>query len=610
MEERYLIWCGPDFAPRGIGADYKRVIKLNSFPGRGNVNLKFENISTKLAQNIPSLAMDLLEISSYVYCADQSVSRGGKTWPQDGKKWIRNFVFNIPVRNVDVWNNENIKEQLSEILGFLSDDNYEFNFRKCERDIPTDQYFVLDQGKPWFRADSILLFSGGLDSTAGMIDETINKNNNVVLVSHRPAPQISKRQLDLLEQYNYLSGSPKKLLHIPVWVNKDPGLTKDFNQRTRSFLYASLAACVAFFYKLDTIKIYENGIISTNLPLAGQLVGARASRSTHPKVLAGLSMLFSTVFNFEFRVENPYFWKTKSDVVRVIKDSGLSPLIKITNSCSHTRAASILQSHCGVCSQCIERKLASLYNGIEEDDPDEKYKIRLFEDPLDQPDAKKMVEPYFRQAAFMEIASIDQFFGKFGEVQRVLNHAGLTPSETARRVFELHRRHGRQVGEVIAKQLERNIDNIRLKKIDPNSLLAILVRQPIRKKIEPCLVTFPTPGGTRWEDITIEIRSDDSARIKVDDFVKTYTAIEMGFRDGRRGDRPNLQWDLLVLFAEKNGILSWESGNGGPVIYKKIQRLKDVLKAFFQLRDSPVKTYQKKSGYMTRFKISDKRRGG
>jgi 7-cyano-7-deazaguanine synthase in queuosine biosynthesis len=610
VDEKHLIWCGPDPSPKDIGGIYKRVIKLNSFPEKGNINLKFENISTRLAQNIPPLAMDLLEISSYVYCADQSVRRGGKTWPQDGKKWIRNFVFNIPVRNIDIWNKEDIKEQLSETLGFLSDDNYEFNFRKCERDIPTEQYFDFDQGQPWFEADSILLFSGGLDSTAGMIDETVNKNNNVVLVSHRPAPQISKRQLELLKRFRFLSDSPKKILHIPVWVNKDPGLTKDFNQRTRSFLYASLAACVAFFYKLDAIKIYENGIISTNLPLSGQLVGARASRSTHPKVLAGLSKLLSTVFGFEFKVENPYFWKTKSDVVRVIKDSDLSPLIKITNSCSHTRAASILHSHCGVCSQCIERKLATLYNGIEEDDPDEKYKIRLFEDPLDQPDAKKMVEPYFGYTEFLEQASIDQFFARFGEVQRVLNHVGLTPSEAARKVYELHRRNGRQVGEVTAKQIKRNIDNIRLKKINPNSLMAILVKQPIRKKIESGSVTFPTPRGTRWEDITIEIRSDDSARIKVDDTVKTYTAIDMGFRDGRRGDRLNLQWDLLVLFAEKNGILSWESGNGGPVIYKKIQRLKDALKAFFHLQDSPIKTYQKKSGYTTRFKIFDKRRGG
>jgi 7-cyano-7-deazaguanine synthase in queuosine biosynthesis len=605
----HLIWCGPDVPPRDIEKKYGRVIKLNTFPGKGNVNLKFENISTRLAQNIPLLAMDLLEISSYVYCADQSVSRGGKTWPQDGKKWIRNFVLKIPVRNIDVWNDENIKEQLSETLGFLSDDNYEFDFRECVRDIPTDQYFDFDQGLPWFEADSILLYSGGLDSTAGMIDEAVNNNQKVVLVSHRSAPQISKRQLDLLKQFRYLSNSSKKLLHIPVWVNKDPGLTKDFNQRTRSFLYASLAACVAFIHKLNTIKIYENGIISTNLPISEQLVGARASRSTHPKVLSGLSKLFSTVFDSEFRVENPFFWKTKSDIVKVIKDSGLSRLIQSTNSCSHTRATNIAHPHCGVCSQCIERRLAILYNGLEEDDPEEKYKIRLFKDPLEKREAKRMVDSYFRHAMFLEEAPQDQFFARFSEVSRIFDHVSLKTSEAAKKIHETHRRHGRQVGEVTARQIELNIDNLRLKKIPPNSLLSMLVSQPLRKKIESGTVSFPTPGGTRWEDITIEIISKDSARIKIDGLVKTYTAIDMGFRDGRRGDMLNKQWDLLVSLAEHDGTLSWKSGDGGSVIYKKMQRLKDTLKEFFQLQDPPIRTYDKKKGYKTRFTISDKTYG-
>jgi hypothetical protein len=87
------------------------------------------------------MVLDMLEIGIYVYCADQSVSRGGDTWRGDGKNWIRHFTFNIPVRNPQLWNNKDIKSILTDVLGFLSDDFYEFNFDRLEKEIPLDQYF-------------------------------------------------------------------------------------------------------------------------------------------------------------------------------------------------------------------------------------------------------------------------------------------------------------------------------------------------------------------------------------------------------------------------------------------------------------------------------------
>src|SRR3990172_9948454 len=113
MDERNLIWCGSDNPPKGADKQFRRVVRLDTFPKSGNVFLRFENISKKLAQNIPSIAMDFLEIGSYVYCADQSVTRGGRIWPKDGKTWIRDFAFNIPVRNPDIWNSPKVKDNLT-----------------------------------------------------------------------------------------------------------------------------------------------------------------------------------------------------------------------------------------------------------------------------------------------------------------------------------------------------------------------------------------------------------------------------------------------------------------------------------------------------------------
>jgi len=60
----------------------------------------------------------------------------------------------------------------------------------------------------------------------------------------------------------------KKPFHVPVWINKEKALGREFTQRTRSFLYASLAAVVARIFDLWRIRFYENGVVSINLPIS------------------------------------------------------------------------------------------------------------------------------------------------------------------------------------------------------------------------------------------------------------------------------------------------------------------------------------------------------
>ena len=163
--EQNLIWCGPDNPPRGSRQQYGRIIKLDTYPGEVNAHLKFETISAKPACDLPSIAWYMLEVGMCVYCADQTIKRGGDTGRGNGKDWYRNFVF----------------------------------------EIPHDTYFVFDESQPWFDADEVLLFFGGLDSLAGAIEEVVNLKKKVVLVSHRPVAKISKRQRDLLEHLRHLA---------------------------------------------------------------------------------------------------------------------------------------------------------------------------------------------------------------------------------------------------------------------------------------------------------------------------------------------------------------------------------------------------------------------
>jgi hypothetical protein len=109
----------------------------------------------------------------------------------------------------------------------------------------------------------------------------------VTLVSHRPVSTLDSRQKRLFTELQ--RRFPDQLIRIPVWVNKAEKLGREPTQRTRSFLYSALGTLVAQSIRAGGVRFYENGIVSLNLPIAEEVVRARASRTTHPMALHLLS---------------------------------------------------------------------------------------------------------------------------------------------------------------------------------------------------------------------------------------------------------------------------------------------------------------------------------
>ncbi len=120
------------------------------------------------------------------------------------------------------------------------------------------------------------------------------------------------------------------------------------------------------------------------------------------------------------------------------------------------------------------------------------------------------------------------------------------------------------------------------------------------------LVKFPTPPGTRWEDVRIGIVSNDSIKITAKEVHKRFTYAEIGFKDGRKGDLPDKQWDVLKDFAEANGEISWGSKWTRPRLQKRIQTIRKRLQAIMDINDDPFYPYQTTKSYKTKFKIEDK----
>ncbi len=477
MRDECLVLCGGVRSPNPNKKTGK-VIPLNLSGHNPNITLKITDLSEKLVKSIPALFIDLLEIASYIYCADQAVSRGGSGVANMGADWRRQFHFVIPVREIDVWKQPAVTAALQNTLSFVSDDDYRFTFSKSKTPVQSQQYFEYDKNyEKGLKPAEVALFSGGLDSLAGCLSAMETKKGKVAFITHRSNPKTAGWQKDLAEELIKPLPQNEKPLHIPVWVHKDGERSHEYTQRARSFLYASLAATVAHLFKLNGFKFYENGIISINLPISAQVIGARATRTTHPQTLKGYSELFSLLMKKKFTVENPFMWKTKAEVVEIAKKFR-PDLIRRTRSCTRTHESTNLHTHCGACSQCIDRRFAVLASQSEAHDPAEMYAIDLLTGKRKEGVDRTMADSYTRTAIeVLEMSDID-FFSRFGEATRAIRNLPGTADQAGQQILDLYKRHAKEVTDVLTAALQSNADNIIKNKLPESCLLMLAGWRP------------------------------------------------------------------------------------------------------------------------------------
>lgn len=467
MANERAILCGD--VPVGslpFGSD--KTLQLRLWGSARNVKLKIKDIQSHLLQDIPSRFHDLLEIATYVYVADQAITRGASGVDVFGADWRRRLFFRIPVRNPDLWNSRGVRGCLTETLSFLSEDEYHFEFVPL-RDEPAMQRHLQISDKP---PEEVVLFSGGLDSLGGAVQEAVCDQRSIALVTHRSTPKLARRHRKLEQLLaKHASHAP---WHVPVVINKAKSLGREYTQRSRSFLYAVLGSTVAQMFGLPRIRFYENGVVSFNLPVSAQVVGARATRTTHPQVINGFANLLSKVTGRPFVVENPFVWKTKADVVDVITSAGCGEMIKFATSCTHTWEMTRLKTHCGTCSQCIDRRFAILAVGAEEHDPAEAYGVDLLTGQRKEGEPRTMLAAYAETASQVAEMSAWEFFGRYGEASRVLKHLNGSPDATALQLFELHQRHAKHVTEVVDNAIAHHRKAIRKRELPDSCLLRLV----------------------------------------------------------------------------------------------------------------------------------------
>lgn len=450
------------------------------------IALRISKLNKQLVIELPDRALDLIELAALVYGVDSAVSRGGDVDQQMGRNWHRRFLVTMPVRDLCFWLNEPLVRELEETLMFLSGDRFEFTFKaKQDPDAERSKFFSYDAESAW-RADRVLMFSGGLDSFAGALEEIADQNRRVALISHFSATKIAPIQRNLKKTLVEKFGEDC-CRHVPVKVNLTGRSLKEGTHRSRSFLFAVLGAITAHAFGRKRVSFHENGVVSLNLPPVGNVIGTRATRTTHPQTLTRFTRFLGMVFTEGMRVDNPYFWYTKTEVVKTIARLGMSDQIAHTRSCADVHNQTKQYVHCGRCSQCIDRRFAMIAAKQSSRDPAEAYKIDLFEGVRSGVKDREIALSYVRNALAFEHTTPANIENAFPQVLSAVQHLGKPARTSLSMISGLLKRHGKSVSDVMRSALEnKGAENF------PEGSLPRLYGDAQRDALLPGIVSNPS----------------------------------------------------------------------------------------------------------------------
>lgn len=485
MRTEHLFLCGE--VGEGVSPTTTSVpLQLGIRKGaRDKPTLSLHRLNARMLSNQPPRLADLLDIAIYVHLGDLQTTRGSTLLRDLGRTWRRQMRFRIPVREAAFWQSPQASQMLHDSVQFLTGDDIVFEFVQANMQPRVDAYLDLGGDVPplGFRPTEVILFSGGLDSLAGSIDALLVRRQQAVLVSHHSAPFVQAIQQTLATRLADLAGPG---CHWHVSLALEPrGEAKERTKRSRAFLFAVLGAVVAHVFRLERVSFCENGIVSMNLPLADNIVGTRATRTTHPRVIGDLSSLLSLAAGARLELYNPLFWSTKADVVRQIASAGCASLIATTFSCAAVRETTMRSGqHCGACSQCLDRRFGVLAAGYGHHEPATKYAVDLFRGAREDAEQRITAKGYVLTAHRFAKVDLAGFLARYGEVFRALPWLGMPQREAAARLYDLHRRHGEAVVQVTAAAAAACEDPIAEALGLPDSCLLAMIRGPQARDID------------------------------------------------------------------------------------------------------------------------------
>ena len=331
---------------------------------------------------LPDRAADLLDVLGAAYAADRRSKRcfNGAATGQ------RRISIRLPVREPELWSSPESEVRLRELLSWVSGDVWAFEFTRQDsvRGQDDRQGFLFEV--PLKAPATVSLFSGGLDSLAGLAYHSLGSpGGSRILVSGCTHNRLAAQQAAQVKRIRaaWSRGSPvasEDVRHVAVPFGVDaerPG-QEEKGQRTRALLFLAMGVTTALQARTDTLYVFENGIGALNLPLNGSQLGIDNYRGVHPRTLGMAEGLFGSILGEPVFIENPFMFTTKAEMCRGLAAAGLGDVVRETVSCDGYPQRVRGQSQCGCCTSCVLRRQALRCSGLADDDPSCAYRHDIF----------------------------------------------------------------------------------------------------------------------------------------------------------------------------------------------------------------------------------------
>lgn len=390
-------------------------------------------------------SIDFVSIAAGAYAIDRLDRRASANIRNEAG--MRTIPVCFHVVDIDYWSQPRVVDQLAGLLHFLSGDLWLISFAHCVREKPAGYQEVIDFGSYW-SPSRIALYSGGLDSAAGLACSLQDGQRDIVLLTAGHQSTIRRRAIDQVAALKCALPHAGPIGHASFVLGiENSGRIRDqeTTQRSRGFLFCATGAVLAAACRVGMVDVYENGHGALNLPLiGGGLSAGFSTRGAHPDFLAKMTLLASDVLGRAIRFELPFAHMTKADMVaQLARTGGLTDWAQQSRSCVHTSWREAGITHCGYCAACIERHQAIEAAGVTDRTP---YSRPLWEQ------ANALQDDYFRSYLWQAQRWMQ---GELGIRERLDDHCAVSnlppPSED---LILLHQHHAAEVLRVYARHVD------------------------------------------------------------------------------------------------------------------------------------------------------------
>jgi len=248
--------------------------------------------------------------------------------------WTRELSIQLPVYELGRFQRAAAAEALVEAAEFLTGDRWGFDFVIRKGRGPSRQGVLgLRQGV----MKHVVPFSDGLDSFAQVqLSRSEHGREAVMLVRAGLARDRVFADLASVRV-------PRKFSGVRM---------RELSHRTRPLVFYTLAAICAVVTGAEAVVIGENGqgaIGPACLPFADEWW----FRSAHPAFVRRWAKFLGTI------LEQPQLWRTKREVLSVLKAGALTAGWEQTNSCSARPNDRYGRRACGICGGCLLRAVST-----------------------------------------------------------------------------------------------------------------------------------------------------------------------------------------------------------------------------------------------------------